>query len=75
MKKNDIEMNPFEKIKIIAQLAQKKEWADKENTEVEDNSIKKIINRPSQIKNYTYDAFLEYHAPDTSLTVKEDDLS
>lgn len=75
MKKTDIDMNPFEKVKVIAQMARDKEWADKENIEVEDNSLKKIINRPSEIKNYTYDAFCEFHALDTSLKVKEDDLS
>jgi len=67
MSKKDF--NPFEMVLHIAEMARENEWKEKQEVLNEEESIKKIINRPSEIKNYPYEAYLEF------LNKKDDDLS
>lgn len=61
--------NPFEKVLEIAEIAQKDEWKDKQEVKEEEQTIKKIINRPTEIKNYPYEAYKKY------MNIKDEDLS
>lgn len=67
-KKKDL--NPFEMVLDISDLAKENEWKDKQNVEQEEQTIKKIINRPVEIKNYPYDAYKQYLSNN-----QDDDLS
>lgn len=66
-KKKDF--NPFEMVLEIADIAKDNEWNDKEEVKEEEQTIKKIINRPTEIKNYPYDAYKEF------INNEDDDLS
>jgi hypothetical protein len=66
-KKQDF--NPFEMVLEIAEIAKDNEWKDKEDVKEEEQTIKKIINRPTEIKNYPYDAYKEF------INAEDDDLS
>jgi protein subunit release factor B len=68
MKKKQ-DFNPFEMVLEIAEVAKENEWKDKEDVKEEEQTIKKIINRPTEIKNYPYDAYKEFS------NTKDDDLS
>ncbi|MED2737817.1 hypothetical protein [Bacillus toyonensis] len=58
--KNKHDINPYEMVLDIAEIAKKDEWKDKENIHEEEQSIKKIINRPIDIKNYPYEAYKKF---------------
>ncbi|QJX80113.1 hypothetical protein [Priestia megaterium] len=68
MKKKQ-DFNPFEMVLEIAEIAKDNEWKDKEDVKEEEQTIKKIINRPTEIKNYPYDAYKGF------VNDKDDDLS
>lgn len=53
----------------IADIAKNNEWNDKQEVKEEEQTIKKIINRPTDIKNYPYDAYKEF------INNEDDDLS
>lgn len=61
--------NPFELVLDIAEIAKKNEWTDKQNLKEEEQSIKKIINRPKDIINYPYEAYKKH------MGIEDDDLS
>ena len=67
--KNDKNFNPFELVLEIAEISKENEWKDKQEVNEEEQTIKKIINRPTEIKNYPYDAFKQF------MNSKDDDLS
>lgn len=53
----------------IAESAFQDEWKDKQEVKEEEQTIKKIINRPTEIKNYPYEAYKKF------INNKDDDLS
>lgn len=53
----------------IAEAAFQDEWKDKQEVKEEEQTIKKIINRPTEIKNYPYEAYKKFN------NNKDDDLS
>ena len=63
------EFNPFEQVLEIAEIAKQDEWNDKQSVKEEEQSIKKIINRPIEIKNYPYEAYKKF------MNKKDDELS
>ncbi|MGF7534923.1 hypothetical protein AAGG74_14730 [Bacillus mexicanus] len=67
---NNKDLNPFEMVLDISDIAKENEWKDKQNVEEEEQTIKKIINRPVKIKNYPYDAYKQFLANN-----QDDDLS
>lgn len=62
-------LNPFELVLEISEIAKANEWKDKQDVKEDQESIKKIINRPTEIKNYPYEAYQSF------MSNKDDDLS
>ena len=66
---NKKDFNPFELVLEIADIAMEDEWNDKQDVTEDEQTIKKIINRPSEIRNYPYEAYKKF------MDNKDDDLS